>query len=95
MTFKQFSSHNIRQPANIADDLVIKNPKPESSQKSFESFIAKSKVTEKADKLLHLTNHVTSEIFQHISDATDYTSAVKTISDLLVCPNNVISIVIS
>ena len=33
---------------------------------------------------------VTSEIFEHISDAADYKSAIKTLSDLFVRPNNVI-----
>ena len=85
----------------MTDDPVLKYLKPERLEdtsekawkhwkKTFENFLAKSKVTEKADKLLLLTNHVTSEIFEHISDAADYKSAIKTLSDLFVRPNNVI-----
>ena len=85
----------------MADDPVLKYLKPERLEdtsekawkhwkKTFENFLSKTKVTEEADKLLLLTNHVTSEVFEHISDAADYTSAIKTLSELFVRPNNVI-----
>ena len=55
-------------------------------KKTFENFLAKSKVTEEADKLLLPP----IMLFEHIRDAADYKNAIKTLSDLFVRPNNVI-----
>ena len=85
----------------MSDDPVLKYLKPERLKdtsekawkhwkKTFENFLSKTNVTEEADKLLLLTDHVTSDVFEHISDAADYTSAIKTLYDLFVHPNKVI-----
>ena len=85
----------------MSDDPVLKYLKPERLEdtsekawkhwkKTFENFLSKTNVTEEADKLLLLTDHVTSDVFEHISDAADYISAIKTLYDLFVHPNNVI-----
>jgi len=76
-------------------DEVLKYLKPERLEdtdtkkwkhwkKTFENFISKSKVTDDTDKLLVLTNLVSSEIYEHISEAADYTSAMTTLSSLYV-----------
>ena len=72
----------------MADDLKPERLEDTSEKawkhwkKTFENFLSKTKVTEGADKLLLLTNHVTSDVSEHISAAAVYTSASKTLSDL-------------
>ena len=59
-------------------------------KKTLENFLQKTKTTDDNDKLLLITNFVSSDIYDHINDAPTFAKAIEILDSLYIMPINII-----